>query len=427
MTFHIVLVLIAFIFICITLSWKKIPTELGCIGAITVLWVSGVLNTQEAWGNFVGNTIISMLGMLILGGALQKTGLLGNISNFLIRVKGGDRVMVTAAILFPFIMCQFMAATPALVICLPLLAELAAVSRVPKSRLILPAALGAQLGIGFFPIGMSTVLFLQKNEFLANLGSTESMKIYDICASRIPGALAAIVFVILIGYKLLPKSNLDDTPCATPDMQSKLVSTLPKWKENAVYVIFFLSMTALFFSSRLGLSAGQISVTAALLVVILGVMDGKAVTDSLVHSPVIMVGCMLSMATALTNSGAADILAVQIGRFIGNTESATVVVAVCFLFCVIMTQFMENGGLVNILTPLAILACMNCGVSALPVICALELSSITAIMTPMASGTAAVAFGAGKYSIREAVLFGAPVILVEMIVSIIWMPIYFGV
>ena len=112
---------------------------------------------------------------------------------------------------------------------------------------------------------------------------------------------------------------------------------------------------------------------------------------------------------------------------IGNSDNIAVVVGGFFLLCAVLTQVLENGGLVNILTPLAILACMNNGVSALPVICAIELSSITAIMTPMASATAATAFGAGNYTIKQAVKFGLPVILIEMLVSIIWMPIYFGV
>ncbi|MCD8123881.1 MAG: anion permease [Lachnospiraceae bacterium] len=425
MTFQMVLVLLVFVFICVSISSSKIPTELGCLASITVLWLAGILSTDEAWGNFVGNTVISMIGMIILGGALQKTSLLGMIANALTKMKGGDRVMVAAAMLFPFLMCQFTGSTVALIVCLPLLGKMAETSRVPKARLILPAALGAQLGIGVFPIGMSTVLVLQKNEFLTNLGSSESMKIYDICLSRIPGAVIAMLFVILIGYKLLPKGD-DVVIVEDARMESKLTSDLPKWKENAVYVIFVVAMVAMFFNDTLGLTAGQISVVAALAVVILGVMDGKDVTGGLIHSPVVMVACMLSLATALTNSGAADLISTAIGNLIGSANNMTIVVAAFFLICSILTQFMENGGLVNVLTPLAILACMNSGISALPVICALELPSITAIMTPMASGTAAAAFGAGKYSIKDAVKFGLPVVVIEMIVSVIWMPIYFG-
>ena len=425
MTFQIALVLAAFLFICITLSWKKIPTELGCIATISVLWIAGVLNTQEAWGNFVGNTIISMVGMIILGTALKKTSLLGSIAAALVKVKGGDRVMVAAAVIFPFIMCQFMGSTPALIICLPLLAALANASDIPTSRLIMPAALGAQLGIGTLPVGMSTVLFLQKNEFLTNLGSEERMKIYDICLSRLPGAVAAMLFVILVGYKLLPKGNNAEIK-ANVRMEEMLKSDLPKWKEYTVYVIFVVAMVAMFFNNAIGLSAGQISVIAALLVVILGVVDGRTVVSETTHSPIVMVGCMLALSTAITNCGLGNIIAERMGTFIGGSGSTTVVVTGFFFVCVVLTQFMENGGLVNILTPLAILACMDSGVSALPVICALELSSITAVMTPMASGTAAAAFSAGKYTVKEAVIFGLPVILVEMVVSILWMPFYFG-
>lgn len=427
MTFQMALTFAVFLFICVTLSWKKIPTELGCIGAITILWLFGVLDTDGAWGNFVGNTVLSLGGMLIVGAALKKTSIIGKLADLLMKMKGGERVMVAAAIIFPFLMCQFVAATPALVICLPLLSELAERGKVSKSRLILPAALGAQLGIGFFPIGMSTVLFLQKNEFLANLGSTETMQLMDICLSRIPAALAAMIYVILIGYKLLPAKDENIHIESDARMQDQLTSKLPKWKEYMVYIIFVGTIVAIFFADNLNLSAGQIAITAAILLVVLGVLDGGEAANTLLHSPVIMVGCMLSMATAMTNSGLADIIADKLGAVIGSASSTAFVIGAFFLVCAILTQFMENGSLVNILTPLAILACMECGVSSLPVICAIELSSITAIMTPMASATAATAFGAGNYSIKQGLIFGLPVVAIEMIVTIIWMPLYFGV
>lgn len=427
MTFSMILTLIAFCFVCIALSWKKIPTNLGLICTITVLWLAGVLTAEEAWGNFIGNTVLSTAGMIVVGAALQKTSLLDKIAAALSRAKGGERMMVACAMLFPFVMCQFMPATPALVVCLPMLAKLAEHAGISKKRMILPAALGAQLGIGFFPIGMSAVLFLQKNEFLSNLGSSESMNIMDICTSRIPGAVAAMLFVILIGYKLLPQDNDGVTISENEALEKSLKSGMERWKELAVYVIFIGTVVAMFFNRALGLTAGQIAITAALLCVLIGALSGQAAVDSLTHSPVVMIGCMLSMATALTKSGVGDIIAEYLGGMIGNSDNIAVVVGGFFLVCAVLTQVLENGGLVNILTPLAILACMNNGVSALPVICAIELSSITAIMTPMASATAATAFGAGNYTIKQAVKFGLPVILIEMLVSIIWMPIYFGV
>lgn len=52
---------------------------------------------------------------------------------------------------------------------IPLLVGLADTNNIPRTRLILPALVGSQFGIGLFPIGMSTSLYLQKNEFLATM------------------------------------------------------------------------------------------------------------------------------------------------------------------------------------------------------------------------------------------------------------------
>jgi di/tricarboxylate transporter len=419
------LVLIAFVFLAVFLCWGKIPAALTCVISIVFLWATGVLSTQEAFGNFISNSVITMLAMMIVSTGLLKTNILINITNLITKPQGGGtRILLIVAIIVPFLLCQFMGGVGSLITVIPLLLSFAKVAKVPHSTLILPASVGGQFGITLLPIGLSATAFLQKNQILENLGSDFKLGFWDLAVSRLPGVLFGLAFIVFFGYKLLPKHDIKDTDVLEKNVVKK--SELPKWKERAAYIIFCGTMLGMIFSRQLHMSLGMVASIGAILMVVTGIISQNEAFAGVSWSTLFMVACMLAMATALSNSGAGDFFAEKISLVIRPNTSVTVVVIICFLFCVIFTQFMDNGALINILTPLMILACMRSGINPLAAICAIEISSVSSIMTPMASPSSALTYSMGGYSIKQMVKFGMPVILIEFIVVVIWVPLYFN-
>lgn len=427
MTTQIWMVVGAYLFIAIGLAWGKKEPCLIIMLALAFLWVTGILDTATAFGQFAGDVIIIMIFMMMCSAGLMKTDILFHITNFIKKVHGGQKTLFAVAMITPFILCQFMGGVTSLMTTVPLLIGLADANKIPRTRLVLPALCGSQFGIGLFPIGLSVGLYMQKNEFLAALGSTYRMGFWDIMLTRLPGVIASMLFVIFIGYKFLPVApgrGKTDIPEGEAEVKR---STLPKWKSAAAYIIFIAVLFAMIFNRQLGLSMGQIPFVGALCYLVLGILPFDE-AFAFVNWPLcFMVAFCVAISTALSTSGAADLIAVYAGKIITGDTSMVLLCIAIFVFCNVITQFFDNNSLIYIMMPIVIAACNGVGLSPLPLIACIDLSSMASIMTPLAGPGPLMAYNMGGYSFKDMIKFGVPVVVVQCLVSALWVPFYFGV
>lgn len=425
MTPQIIMVFGVFLFMIVFMIWGKIEPCIVVMLSLGFLWYAGILDTATAFGQFSGNTIIVMIFMMMCSAGLMKTNILIHITHLVRKLNGGERVLYIVAMITPFILCQFMGGVSSLMTTVPLLVGLADTNDIPRTRLILPALVGSQFGIGLFPIGMSTSLYLQKNEFLATMNSPYQLGFWDIMCTRLPGVLAGMLFVVLIGYKLLPDVPgrcSSDIPAETKLKESEL----PKWKETAAYIIFIGVLLGMIFNNQIGFSGGQIAFLGAVLYLLLGILPQREAFASVNWPIVFMVAFGVAMSAALVSSGAADVIADITSRVITDKTSLVLLCIIIFVFCAIVTQFFDNNTLVNIMTPVMIAACGGVGLNPLPIICCVDLSSMASIMTPLSGPGGMLAYTMGGYSYKDMIKFGAPIILVQAVVTAFWVPFYFG-
>ncbi len=421
-----VLTLLAFLFVAVSLLSGKVAPSIACGVSIVFLWIVGVVDMTEVFANFVSSNIIMMVSMMIVIGALLKTSILSHIAGVLKTSKGVNiRHLLLVGMLIPFILCQFIGGVTSMITVIPLLIALAAEIGVSPTMLVLPASVGAQAGLLALPIGGGAAQYLVKNQIISNVGGVETMGFWDLCLARLPGTIVTILFVVLVGYKLLPQRELGNTDAleTKPDVFKK--SELPKWKEISAYIIFFGSLILMIFSSQLGLNNTMIAVVAAMLCGLLGILKEREMYQSVNWSLIFMMAFMLSLSTALNNSGAGELLANALSGVFG-LNNTVLIVAIVFIVCAFLTQLMDNTALINIFSPIAVIACMQNGISCLPILCAIDASCLVSYCTPLASPSALMAYKLGGYSIKEMLKFSVPLILLSAVVSIIWIPIYFS-
>lgn len=425
MTLSIALVFATFLFMIIFMIWGKIEPCIVVMLALGFLWFIGIIDTGTAFGQFSGNTIIVMIFMMICSAGLMKTNILIHITHLVKKLNGEERALYVVAMLTPFILCQFMGGVSSLMTTVPLLVGLADTNKIPRTRLILPALVGSQFGIGLFPIGMSTSLYLQKNEFLSTMNSPYELGFWDIMGTRLPGVLAGMLFVVVIGYKLLPAVPGRTSSDIPSEIQLK-ESELPRWKENAAYIIFVVVLLGMIFNNQIGFSGGQIAFLGGVCYMLLGILPQREAFQSVNWPIVFMVAFGVAMSSALVSSGAADMIAEITSKVITDRTSLILLCIIIFIFCAIVTQFFDNNTLVNIMTPVMIAACGGVGLNPLPIICCVDLSSMSSIMTPLSGPGGMLAYTMGGYSYKDMIKFGFPIILVEAVVTAFWVPFYFG-
>ena len=422
---QIILVLIAFLFMIVFMIWGKIEPAIVVMITLAFLMVTKVLDFGTAFSQLAGNTIITMIFMMIVSAGLMKSNILIHITHLVKKLNGGEKVLYLIAMLVPFILCQFMGGVSSLMATIPLLVGLADTNNVPRTKLILPALIGSQFGIGLFPIGMSATIFMQKNSFLEALNAGVELGFWDIMLTRLPGVIASMVFILLIGYKLMPEVP-GRTSSDIPAEMTLKESDLPPWKEKACYVIFILVLLALIFNNQLGMPPGEIAFIGALAYLVLGILGSREAFQSVNWSIVFMVAFGISICSALQSSGAVDIIAEVSGKFITSKSNLAILCVIMFIFCAVVTQFMDNNALVNIMTPIVIAACIGVGLNPIALVCVVDLSSMASIMTPLSGPGGMLAYTMGGFSYKDMIRFGAPVILIQAIVSAFWVPFYFG-
>jgi len=68
----IIITIVMFLFVAVCLFTNKVPGSVACGIAVMVLWIAGVLADEQVYANFISSSIISMIGMMILTGAVIK-------------------------------------------------------------------------------------------------------------------------------------------------------------------------------------------------------------------------------------------------------------------------------------------------------------------------------------------------------------------
>lgn len=91
------------------------------------------------------------------------------------------------------------------------------------------------------------------------------------------------------------------------------------------------------------------------------------------------------MATALTNTGAGDIVGNAVSGLLANSQNGYLLGAAFFIVSFLFTQIMLNKAVYGIFIPIAIMTCQALGANPIGPILLCFSGSMSALLTPMAT------------------------------------------
>jgi len=139
---------------------------------------------------------------------------------------------------------------------------------------------------------------------------------------------------------------------------------------------------------------------------------------------VILIACMLPMATALENTGGVAFIADGITNVTGGFGPIAVM-AVLYVITSVFGVFISNTATAVLFLPVAILAAQEVGVSPLPFVMAVTYASSMSFSTPVSTPPNAMVMVAGKYSFMDYVKVGVPLQVIVGVVVILVLPLFF--
>jgi di/tricarboxylate transporter len=140
---------------------------------------------------------------------------------------------------------------------------------------------------------------------------------------------------------------------------------------------------------------------------------------------VILVGAMMSLSTAMVQTGAAADLADDLVRLIGDSGGYALLVGL-FLLTAVLGQLISNMATALIVIPIAISAATEIGVSPQPVLMCVTVAAAASFLTPVATPANLMVMGPGGYRFGDYWKLGLPLLALYGIVAVLLVPVFWS-
>lgn len=198
--------LLAIVAVAIVLfAFEWIPVDVIGVGVMVTLILTGILTPEQAFAGFGSDTVMMILGLLIMTAALLRTGVVDIAGREILRRAGTDpyRLLVLITISVA-VLSALISNTAAAAFFLPIVMGVAIKSRTSASRFLLPMAFAAILASPVTLISTSTNMVV--SGLMTDYG-LEPMGMFELAPVGIPIMIVGLVYILTIGRRLIPERH----------------------------------------------------------------------------------------------------------------------------------------------------------------------------------------------------------------------------
>jgi di/tricarboxylate transporter len=199
-----------------------VRADIVALLVVVVIGITGLMPVTQLFDGFASNAVLSLIGIMIMGAGLDRTGVLSRAASFILRLSGGieSRVSLllnaTVGSLSSIIQSQALAA-----LFLPVASRISARTGVPLKRLLLPMACCILAGTSMTLISNSPLILL--NDLIASANrnlppgaqTIAPFSLFSITPIGIPLLLVGIGYFAFFTRRVMPDDS-EDRPKVTP-------------------------------------------------------------------------------------------------------------------------------------------------------------------------------------------------------------------
>ena len=234
--------------------------------------------------------------------------------------------------------------------------------------------------------------------------------------------LAAGDTLLLQGTWKALDEHLDDPNVLvvdSPELVRRQAVPMGAGANKAIAVL--LGMVALLATGVVPPAVAGLAAACAVVVLRLVTVDGayRAVN----WTTVILVGAMMPLSTAMTQSGAAARLADQLVDAVGDAGPYALVAGL-FALTAVLGQLISNTATALIVIPIAVAAAGELGISPRAVLMSVAVAQAASFLTPVATPVNLIVMGPGGYRFGDYWKLGLPVMLWFFLVATFLVPVF---
>ncbi|WP_302014447.1 SLC13 family permease [Acidaminococcus intestini] len=413
-TFTLILLVLA----VISFLWEKIPVNLTILLTLSILVLTRIVTPKQAVEGFASNTIIMLIGVVIVGSALFKTGVCDKVASYAVKYAKTERSMIMSILVMSTLMSACLSNSGTVAVFIPIIMGISASTKFSSSKLLMSAFLGAMSGGRLTLVGDAAINVLIGDQIKALGGS---FGFFEISKIGVPLTLIMFVFMYFWGYRMLPDiKNVDvaEGLFATKEEKDKEC----KWKQVLSVLILLVVFLGMIFEKQTGIPSHLVAVIGAVVVWLSGIFTEKQIYELVSIKTVILLGGMKPMATALSKTGAAQKIADLLITIIGGSTNPYFICIVIFVLTCLMTQFMSNVVTVTLLMPIIIAIANTINVKPEAMIMVLCIASTMSILTPIACPPANLIYDYGGYRFTDFFKSNIAMTVVFLVACVILLP-----
>ena len=398
-----------------------LPMGLMVFMVPVALYFCGVIEAKEIFAPLVGQSIILVVAMSVIGAALFRTGMAERIGRLLFRFCPGERSLMLVVTLFSGIVSSFVSNTGTVAILIPIIMGAAASHKVSPSRLLIPLTAGATLGGNISVIGSPGNLIAKETIEKFSEGAM-SVKFFEYAGVGIPLLVAAAVFYALVGPKVLPAkgggtAGAPSSGCPVP---------CARWKGWFTVAVLLGTVAAMIGADYLKWLP-PMHITAcvgAIAVVLFGVLTQKEAFAAFDMQAVFLLSFMTPLGGAMMKTGAAQQIADAVVG-VGGGHGPLIMMAVLWLTVWGLTQVMSNTATCALFCPIGWTIAKTIGADPRAVVIAILIASSVAICTPLAIPANAMILEPGGLRFKDFFRPGICLSALAFVLSMVLLPILY--
>ena len=172
-----------------------------------------LLTPDVLFSGFSSNAVVSIIGVMILGGGLDKTGAMERVAWVILHYGGKTEKQIVSMVAGTVaVISSFMQNVGAAALFLPVVSRISSRTRLPMSRLVMPMGFCAILGGTMTLVASSPLIML--NDLIDNanrsLNADQAMQHFGLFSVTPVGAalvISGLAFFVLFGNAVLPKGE----------------------------------------------------------------------------------------------------------------------------------------------------------------------------------------------------------------------------
>ena len=202
LTFDIILVLFVLGVTVILFVTEKLRVDVIAIMVMLALPWLGLVTPEEAFAGFSGNAVMSIIAVMIIGSAMDRTGIMNSVAGKLNALAGNSESRLLAVVsAMVGVVSAFLQNVGSIALFLPAVLKICRQNSISPSRLLMPIGFSAILGGTLTMVGSGPLIILND---LMRSGGYEPFGLFSVTPVGMVLLAAGIVYFVVLGKFVLP-------------------------------------------------------------------------------------------------------------------------------------------------------------------------------------------------------------------------------